>query len=716
MAIFYHYIVSIKITQDYFVCGKQACYYGRHAAMSVIRDWEVLWMSRSFPAGPEIRLSPTHGSGAAPGGRRGLSPAAFSLACIRTGRALARRNRAIGAVLRMLWRPVRRFLMPVFEHKNPNAYENWIAKYDRLLPADRTAIARHLGQLPIQPEFLLFMPVHDDSLARIRATIAALENQLYRHWRLVIATRGASPGALHRGLERAAAADDRLRLITTAAERYDVVADFPAPSAPWVVPVIAGDLLPPQALYELAAEINAHPEAALLYADEDESDTQGRRAAPYFKPDFDPDLLLEQNFLTGLSAYRSDLVARGGGLPTDRDAAAWHETALAAAFSAGAGHIRHIPSVLCHRRRDEAPDAREAAEKAARARAAIARVLARNGRAAQVVAIPGENRHRIVWPLPAAVPLVSIIIPTRDRAELLERCLDGVLTRTDYPAIEVIIADNDSREPRTAALYARLAQDARVRVLPMPGPFNYSRLNNRAVAAAGGEILLLLNNDIDVIGPGWLREMVSNALRPEIGAVGAKLLYADDTIQHAGVILGMGWPEGVAGHYYCYERRDAPGAFDLLRVARSTSAVTAACLAVRKSVFLEAGGFDEAHLTVAFNDVDLCLRIQALGYRNLWTPFAELYHLESASRGKDLGGERARRYYAEIAYMRARWGEILDQDPYWNPNLSLSSGNRNLAPFPRRPKPWLTFPASPRLGRDDGVAPASAARILAAQE
>ncbi len=675
-------------------------------------------MSLLPPAMSMTNLSADNHSGGGP--RRKLSLADFSLACIRTGRALARRNRALGAVLRVLWRPVRRFLMPVFEHKNPNAYENWIAKYDRLLPADRAAIARHLGQLPIHPDFLLFMPAHDASLARIRATIATLENQLYPHWRLVIAARGALPGPQQRGLERAAAADTRLRLITTEAERYDGAGDFPeprtAPLARWVVPIMAGDLLPPQALHELATEINAHPEAELLYADEDQIDAEGRRSAPYFKPDFDPDLLLAQDYLTGLSAYRSDLVARIGGLPADGAAPPWHEAALALAFAAGAARIRHIPSVLCHRRRDEAPDERETAETAALDRAAVARHLERCGIAAEAVPIAGENRHRIAWPLPATAPLVSVIIPTRDRAELLERCLDGVLTRTDYPAIEVIIADNDSREPATAALYARLAHDRRVRVLPMPGPFNYSRLNNRAVAAARGEILLLLNNDIDVIAPGWLREMVSNALRPEIGAVGAKLLYADDTIQHAGVILGMGWPEGVAGHYYCYETRDAPGAFDLLRLTRSTSAVTAACLAVRKSVFLEVGGFDEEHLTVAFNDVDLCLRIQALGQRNLWTPFAELYHLESASRGKDLGGERARRYYAEIAYMRARWGETLDHDPYWNPNLSLSSGARNLAPFPRRPKPWLTFPAITRLDRRDPLAPASAARILAAQE
>ncbi|MCA7119243.1 MAG: glycosyltransferase family 2 protein [Acidibrevibacterium sp.] len=675
---------------------------------------------------PETKLSvidqrgnDTGKGGSGAGMRRFLSLAEFSLACIRVGRALARRNRALGAVLRMVWRPVRRFFMPVFEHKNPNAYENWIAKYDRLLPTDRAAIAHHLEQLPTHPDFLLVMPADDVSLAAVRATLAALEAQLYPHWHMVIVARSSSAGHVQRNLERIVAADRRLRLITTDAERYDGSAEFSesctASAARWLVPVLAGDILPPQALYECVAEINAHPAAELLYADEDRIEAGGRRAAPYFKPDFDPDLLLAQNYLSGLTAYHAGLIARIGGLPTDACASAWHEVVLDAAFAAGAAHIRHIPSVLCHRRAAATRSEREAAEAAAHDRAAVARVLARNQLPARVVEMPGETGYRIAWPLPSPAPLVSIIIPTRDRAELLERCLDGVLRRTDYPAIEVIIADNDSREPATAALYARMAQDARVRILPMPGPFNYSRLNNQAVAAARGEILLLLNNDIDVIAPGWLREMVSHALRPEIGAVGAKLLYADDTIQHAGVILGMGWPEGVAGHYYCNETRDAPGAFDLLRLVRSTSAVTAACLAVRTSVFLEVGGFDEENLTVAFNDVDLCLRIQAAGYRNLWTPFAELYHLESASRGKDLGGDRARRYYAEIAYMRARWGETLDQDPYWNPNLSLSSGARNLAPFPRRPKPWLTFPAIARPGRAE-IRQQARESLLAAQD
>jgi GT2 family glycosyltransferase len=295
---------------------------------------------------------------------------------------------------------------------------------------------------------------------------------------------------------------------------------------------------------------------------------------------------------------------------------------------------------------------------------------------------------RVVRPLPDPPPLVSAIVPTRDRADLLGRCLEGLLHRTDYGPIEVLIADNGSAEEATFRLFATLARDARVRILPMPGPFNYARLNNRAVAEARGEVLLLLNNDTEVLEPGWLREMVSHAVRPEIGAVGCKLLYPNGRVQHGGVILGIGWPCGVAGHHFVGAAGGAAGPFGQLALVRSVSAVTAACLAVRRHVFEEAGGLDEENLPVAFNDVDLCLRIRERGYRNLWTPFAVLRHWESVSRGLDLEGENARRFRREIAYMRRRWGEALDNDPYWNPNLSLMDSMRTLAWPPRRTKPW----------------------------
>ena len=294
---------------------------------------------------------------------------------------------------------------------------------------------------------------------------------------------------------------------------------------------------------------------------------------------------------------------------------------------------------------------------------------------------------RALWPLPAVPPLVSVIVPTRDRAGLLATCAEGVLHRTDYPALELLIVDNDSEEPATRDLFARLAQDPRVRILPAPGPFNYAALNNRAVAEARGEVVVLLNNDIDVIGPGWLREMVAQALRPEIGAVGARLLYADGRVQHGGVVVGLG---GVAGHYLLGAAREDPGYFGSLVLARSASAVTAACLALRREVYLAVGGMDAAELPVAFNDVDLCLRIGATGRRILWTPFAELYHLESVSRGSDTTAARASAFAREIGTMRRRWGPVLARDPCHNPNLDVEGPRPALAAAPPRFQPWVT--------------------------
>jgi GT2 family glycosyltransferase len=294
----------------------------------------------------------------------------------------------------------------------------------------------------------------------------------------------------------------------------------------------------------------------------------------------------------------------------------------------------------------------------------------------------------VVWPLPDPAPLVSVIVPTRDRAGLLGAVAEGVLRRTDYPAIEFLVVDNGSEEPETLALFDRLRADPRVRILAAPGPFNYAALNNQAAAEARGEVLLLLNNDIEVIEPGWLREMVSHAVRPEVGAVGAKLLYADGSLQHGGVVAGAA---GVAGHYLVGSLPGDGGYFGSLALVREVSAVTGACLALRRAVFDRVGGLDAANLAVAFNDVDLCLRIREAGYRILWTPFAELYHLESASRGKDVAPEKVRRFAAEIGYMKRRWGKALLQDPFYSPWFSLDGAQCALAREPRRIPPWTAY-------------------------
>jgi GT2 family glycosyltransferase len=363
--------------------------------------------------------------------------------------------------------------------------------------------------------------------------------------------------------------------------------------------------------------------------------------------------------------------------------------------------------VLYHWRAAEGSTARSVRAKPlahARSLKALSEHFARQGIEAEISSAL-EIYHRVRWPLPADLPLVSLVIPTRNRADMLRRCVEGIRHRTDYAPWELIIVDNGSDEQDALDYLARLQGDPRIRVLKDDQPFNFASLNNRAAALARGSILGFLNNDLAVIERDWLREMVSQALREGIGAVGARLLYPDGQVQHAGVVLGIG---GVAGHLHRFTRAGDAGYFGRAQLAQNFSAVTAACMLVPKPVFEMVGGFDAANLPIAFNDVDLCLRIVDQGYRIVWTPHATLYHHESASRGHEDTPQKQARFRSECAYMRARWGDRLLSDPNFNPNLSLDSEIPALAFPPRVATPSRAQPrhAMPAAGRAVAAVPA----------
>ncbi len=574
------------------------------------------------------------------------------------------------------------------------SYAQWIRDNDTLNEADRAAIRAHIAELPAML-ISVVMPAYETPERFLRAAIASVQGQLYPHWELCVQDDASPSSTVGRVLTEFAAADPRIRWARSDINGHISVATNRAltlASGEWVVLMDHDDLLGEHALYELAAEVAAHPDAQMVYSDEDHIDENGHRSNPYFKPDFDPDLLLGQNVVSHMGAYRRDLLIRLGGLREGYEGSQDHDLALRAARLAGSATVRHIPTVLYHWRHaaDMVSLSQSSLERCVMAsRRAVGEHLSALGQSAEVLAAPlGPSYHQVRWALADPAPLVSVIIPTCDRADLLRACLEGLLRQTDYPALEVLIVDHASREPQTRALFAELTDDPRVRILPIAGPFNYSRFNNYAAAQAKGEILLLLNNDIVVMEPGWLRELVSLAVRPDIGAVGCKLLYEDGTLQHGGVVLGLG---GVAGHFMSRAQRQDPGPLGLSALAHTTSAVTAACLAIRRELFERAGGLDEDHFAVAFNDVDFCLRVRELGYRNVWTPFAELYHLESATRGDDLTGAKAERFAREVQAMQVRWGEALLADPYWNPNLSLDNSMRVPAATSRRVKPWSGY-------------------------
>ena len=589
------------------------------------------------------------------------------------------RHGPVGAVGRVVLRRfpyLRGVLFGQFSPRSPLSYRAWTRRHDTLTEADRAAIAAQVGSLPGET-IALVMPLDRAGLAQLPAAVASLGTQLYPHWRLAIAAADAEVAAAARA---AAAAEHRIAVTVAPA------GDLSALAAGSLVALLPADAhLPPHALFEVAAAFGADPDAELVYTDEDRLDARGRRRAPQFKPDWSPDLLLGCEALGDLAVVRREALLRAGGIG---DAAAHHDRALRLAEAIPAAHIRHIPAVLVHRQAPDGPDPADAD--------AVARHLARRGAAAARVEanprLPGTLRVR--WPVPQPAPPVSVVVPTRDRAALLALCAAGVLNRTDYPALELLIVDNDSEAAETHALLAHLAADPRVRVLRRPGPFNYAALNNEAAAEARGAVLLLLNNDVDVIHPEWLAELVGHAVRPEVGAVGARLLFADGRVQHAGVALGV---SGVAGHSDLLAPRAATGYGGRLALTHEVAAVTGACLAIRREVYAAVGGMDGAHLAVAYNDVDLCLRVRAAGLRVLWTPFAELFHLESASRPSDLAAAQRDRYRREIDHMHRRWGTALQADPFYGPNFSLRDGHAFLE-APRRRRPWQDGVPASRAG------------------
>lgn len=573
-----------------------------------------------------------------------------------------------------------------------DAYRAWVREHDTLTPEDRHLIRAHIAVLPRHPVISVVVPLSGSPEMALHETIASVRAQLYPHWELCVAEGGPREAGALRALDEAAGADPRVKQTLSPVPGDSCAAVNAAlglASGEFVALVGHGDLLPEHALYEAAAELAAHPDADLVYTDEDGFGPEGR-SEPRFKPMWSPEVLVAYDAIGGLAVYRREFLERLGRLrPELADAPEW-DLALRATAATTPDRIRHIPAVLYHRRRAiELPVAPETQRRcrAAGLRAVRDHLDAEGATEARVEPAPlAPGCNRVVHPLPSPAPLVSIIIPTRDRAALLEVACAGLLHATDWSHLELLLVDNGSVEPAALALLSRLErEDARVRVLRSPGPFNYSRLNNEAAREARGEVLVLLNNDVEIVEPGWLDSLVRHALRRDVGIVGAKLLYPDGRVQHGGMVVG---PAGAVQHAYRFAAETAPGYLGQLALARALSCVTGACVALRREVYEEVGGLDEA-LTVTFNDVDLCLRIADFGYRVVWTPDAVLLHVESATRGAD-GANPVRRAQAdaEWALMRRRWGRLLDEDPYHNPNVLLHEEPVAVPSSPRRVRPW----------------------------
>lgn len=572
-------------------------------------------------------------------------------------------------------------------------YQEWVEKYDRLSTDDIKAIKNHISQLKNKPLISVLLPVYNTPEQWLRAAIESVVRQIYDNWELCIADDCSTMPHVKAVIEEYKKRESRIRSVFRTQNGHISEATNSALSiatGEYVALLDHDDELREHGLYMNVVEINEHPEAALIYSDEDKITTYGMRFNPYFKSDWNPELFLQQNFICHLTVMLKSVVDKVGGFRKGFEGSQDWDLMLRVIDEISSDRIRHIPHILYHWRSVEGSTAQAAGFKPYALEAgarAIREHLVRKGVSATVELLPEIAHYKINYSLPEKLPLVSIIIPTRDKVDVLARCVESLLRKTTYPNFEIIIMDNGSVEEDTKSYFDDLAVDPRVSIVRDDRPFNFSAINNFGVSKARGELIAFLNNDLEVITPEWLSEMVSLAVRPENGCVGARLWFPNELLQHAGVIVGIG---GVGGHNHKGIKRGDVGYFNRAILTQNFSAVTAACLVCRREVFSEVGGFDEENFAVAFNDVDLCLRIRKKGYLNVWTPFAELYHYESISRGYEHTHEKFKRFEKETLNMKLKWGNVLDEDPYYNPNLTIRHEDFRLAYPPRARKPWLS--------------------------
>ena len=552
----------------------------------------------------------------------------------------------------------------------PVIYADWIKKH---LPTERQLQKQRADVFEKPPLFSIVVPLYKTPGEFLDALVDTVRAQSYPNWELILSDGSGEGSPLTAHLKKLEASDERIRVVYNEKQlriAENTNAAIAEAKGDYIVFADHDDLLVPSALYENACVIRSHPDAAFIYSDEDKIGVGDKYMQPNLKPEFDPDLLNSVNYICHLLAVKRSLIDEVGLLDPAFDGAQDYDFVLRCTEATDA--IYHIPKILYHWRFFEGSTAANPESKLYAFEAgkrALEAHYKRLGYPATVEmgAYPGIYRTIYQW---EGTPRVTVLIPNKDHIEDLDVCLKSIDKGVIYPNLEILIVENNSTEPETFAYYEELkARDPRVRVITYTGPFNYSAINNFGAREATGEYLFLLNNDTEFISDDVIGELLGFCRRSDVGAVGALLYYKDNTIQHAGVIVGWG---GVAGHAFVNQKRGETGYMHRVILQQDYSAVTAACMMVKKSVFDEIGGFTE-ELAVAFNDIDLCMKIRKAGYLIVYNPFCELYHYESKSRGLDQGNqEKVRRFQKEMAIFQRTWPEILrDGDPYYNPNFSM---------------------------------------------
>lgn len=537
------------------------------------------------------------------------------------------------------------------------------------------------------PTISIIMPVYNVDEKWLRKAIESVRNQIYENWELCINDDASTAKHIKPALKEYAKNDKRIKVKYSTKNQHISGSSNEAlklATGEFIALMDNDDEIAPDALFEVAKVLNENKNLDFIYSDEDKLDENGDRVEPFFKPDWSPDYFMSTMYTCHLGVYRKSLIDKVGGFRKGYEGSQDYDLVLR--VTELTKNIYHIPQILYHWRKIEGSTSSEYSDKSyakISAKKALEDVLRRRSLSGKIVQGKTPESFRMKYDIKDN-PLVSILIPTWNKKDILQRCIESIESKTDYKNYELLIIDNRSDEQDAIEYLKQLSK--KHRVIKYNKPFNFSAINNFAVKKAKGDYILFLNNDTEIINTEWLSAMLEQAQRESIGAVGAKLVYPNGQLQHGGVILGIGnnGVDGIAGHANKYMNADQ-GNFTDLSVYKNRinqicnfSAVTAACLMTRKEVFEKVGGFNEKDLTIAFNDVDLCLKIRKSGYNIVYTPYAELYHHESISRGGEDDPEKQARFARECEYMLKTWGNTLRNDPYYNPNLTKAHEDYSL--------------------------------------
>lgn len=576
---------------------------------------------------------------------------------------------------------VKEFWVRLHERFEPEEvpYGPW---YEQYIPTREELEKQRKKKWNYGPKISIIVPAYKTPEAFLRQMMDSLLAQTYANWELCIANASPEDASMEYVLKEYAKKDSRI--LWKKLEENKGIAEntneaFAMATGAFMGLLDHDDLLAPNALYEVAKALETEPDIDVLYTDEDKvrGDEVLEHFQPHLKPDFNIDLLRSNNYICHFFVVRKSLLEKTGGFRREYDGAQDYDFIFRC--TQAAGKIHHIPEILYHWRTHQSstadnPESKLYAFEAGKR--AIEENLRQNGLIGEVSHTKDYGFYRVKYTVQGE-PLVSIIIPNKDAKEDLEKCIQSILEKSSYTNYEILIVENNSTGEEIFSYYKELSENSRIRLLRWKREFNYSAINNYGAKKAKGDYLLFLNNDTEVISPDWIEEMLGFCQRPDTGIVGARLYFGNNTVQHAGTVIGIG---GIAGHMFTDMPRERSGYMHKAAIIQDLSAVTAACMMVKRQVFDEVQGFEE-QLSVAFNDVDFCLRVREKQYLVVYDPYVELYHYESKSRGAEDSKEKVRRFQSEIEFMRCRWETLLKKgDPYYNKNLSLVKWNYSLKP------------------------------------